>query len=260
MLNMKFEITTEDRSDLRLRVNAEFIMLLARFVSKNPEHGELQYIQALPHKDGGVLLCALDGSKAGVFYDKRGVCGVETLMEVRPDIIKHCKAGVSEHGRWLEIDAEGRASVRDHIGAPLHIEPQPVTAEGDFPDWLSIYEKALESAGNKKKKPLPVLPMDLSPFYLTTRSECRALTFHPSSEATGPVVVRHGSYREFVGLIMPVEAEADTCLYDLTPEWLRGPEVVIEQDNPGEMKTLAADEDSEKIASQGGAVESQARQ
>lgn len=228
MISMSFCRKEEGGVAPLARVASGYLPLLAKFVAKGEKAGALQFVEILPHREGGVTLCALDGGHLALFHDKSGSCTRRVLLRLDQEMLKHCAGRWDDtSARFLEVDENGYASVRDAVGAPHFIVSNTVVEDGEFPLWRGVVTRALNALGAGTPSAQVPFPADLARFNLATKADDKVLTVFPSTQ-NGPVVVRHAAYPEFLGLFMPMLLAEDSHAYSAEPKWFAGAGVETE--------------------------------
>ncbi len=205
--------------EVSMRVNAEYVHLLAGFTNSDPEMEALSYISVEPAPQGGVFLVALNGYQLGVFYDEEGKASQPALLRPTKGLIAACKKRWNERARLVTM-RQGRVVVENDGEIEHYIEPYSATAQCKYPDWLTMLDRAFGTAtGNVAGQVVGYKAPDLAKFDFKSGREAQALRF-VNGGPFDPVVVIHHAYPEFIGLVMPLRLREDESLA-VKPDWLR---------------------------------------
>jgi hypothetical protein len=199
-----------------ISLRAEYVSLLAPFVTQEAGMAPLNCIRIEPAPGGGVLLAAVNNHGMGVVHDVDAYCDEPLNLRVSKELVRNCKAKYGEYvPRRVVLDGD-KATVEGGSGRVFYIEPAPVLEQGDFPDWRRILYKAVSAAevsGGAAPSPL-YKPESLGLFNFQTgqNGQKSGLRLYPTRSEACPA---------FVGLVMPLVAGAvapSPC-----PDWMVQP-------------------------------------
>jgi len=205
--------------EVPLRVNAEYVHLLADFTSPDPEMEALSYISVEPAPKGGVYLVALNGYQLGVFFDAEGEASQPVLLRPTKGLVAACKKRWNERARFVTM-RQGRVVVENDGELEHYIEPYTATAKCEFPEWQVMLDRAFGTAtGSEPGQVVGYKAPDLAKFDFKSGREAQALRF-VNGGPFDPVVVIHHAYPEFIGLVMPLRLREEEGRA-VRPDWLQ---------------------------------------
>ncbi len=195
-----------------ISLRAEYVSLLAPFVSTEAGQSPMNCLRVEPAPGGGALLVAMNQHAMGVFHDPDAYCEEPLNVRLPKELLRNCKAKWNDGGQRRIVLDGGKATVEGGGGRVYYIEPESVLEDGTYPNWQAILESAVSAAvSTEGAVPSPLYKAEgLVLFHFQGQSG--GLRLFPTG-AERPVVVRHEGYPSFVGVIMPLIEGADA----LTP-------------------------------------------
>lgn len=93
-------------------VTAKYVNLAARFVAKEPQLEAIAGVSVEPAAPlPGAYVVALDGHKAGIFYDAQAEVDAPVVLRICPELVKACKTAKAEKMPRLLVVENGQARV-----------------------------------------------------------------------------------------------------------------------------------------------------
>lgn len=201
-----------------ISLRAEYVSLLAPFVTSEAGMAPLNCVRIEPAPGGGVLLVAVNNHGMGIIHDPEAYCEEPLNLRVTKELVRNCKAKYGEYvPRRVVLDGD-KATVEGGSGRVFYIEPDPVLEDGDFPGWRGILDKAVSAACVANGAvPSPLYKPESLGLFNFQGAQRSGLRLYPTGPES-PVVVRSEAYPTFVGLIMPlVDGAAEASP---RPQWL----------------------------------------
>ena len=206
-----------------VRIKAEYLRMLAPFISQEETRYYLNGVCIAPHPEVGVLAVATDGHCMGVVHDADGSADGEWICRVPRELLAACTKQDKKISAALEVHFTDEVAYVAHSRAdgdffpseigPLHVGAFYAPAiDGKFADWRRVVPK-----GKLRATPVTFNAKYLNHFARAAlvRDRAARMTMFVGGKA-GPAAVRFSEVPEFLGIIMPIRGIDISAV----PDWL----------------------------------------
>ncbi|NHZ94593.1 hypothetical protein [Massilia sp. CCM 8734] len=200
-----------------LRLTAKLIPIIAPFIAKNDIRYYLSGVNVRPHKSGGAIICATNGHALGAIHDREAICDEEVTLRLDARMLQSCAGNI--HGnriikvlndRLVVVEGDSEAEAYIQAGDPV-IDPvaafpryervipelstiQPGLLGSYSADLVALLERAATAAAKSNG---------------TSKIKFNGIQFfNVNGNACGSAVARIPAAEDFIGVIMPMRADA----------------------------------------------------
>ncbi len=187
-----------------ISLRAEYVSLLAPFVSTEAGQVPMNCLRVEPAPGGGALLVAMNQHAMGVFHDPDAYCEEPLNLRLPKELLRNCKPKWNDVGQRRIVLDGGKATVEGGGGRVYYIEPEPILEDGTYPNWRAILDSAVSAAASTGGAvPSPLYKAEGLVLFHFQAGQSGGIRLYPTGHER-PVVVRNEGYPSFVGVIMPL--------------------------------------------------------